>query len=46
MVQMFFYTVSARGIECANYIPIYRAVVSDSTVHNVEITGGEDVPLD
>jgi hypothetical protein len=33
-VATFQYTVSERGIECANYIPIYRTVVSDSAVHN------------
>jgi len=33
----FNYTVSARGVECDNYMPMYRTVVADSTVHNVRI---------
>jgi hypothetical protein len=34
----FHYTVSAHGIECANYIPMYRTVASDSTVYNAGYT--------
>lgn len=30
----FDYTVSARGVECDSYMPMYRTVATDSTVHN------------
>ena len=30
-VAMFDYTISARGVECENYMPMYRTVATDST---------------
>ena len=33
-VATFDYTVSARGVECDSYMPMYRTVATDSTVHN------------
>lgn len=33
----FDYTVSGRGVECDNYMPIYRVTVSDSSVPNLLI---------
>ena len=35
-VATFDYTVSARGVECDSYMPMYRTVATDSTVHNTE----------
>lgn len=35
----FDYTISAHGVECDNYMPIYRTVATDSTGYNAEITG-------
>lgn len=35
----FDYTISARGVECENYIPMYRTVATDSTVHNASNKG-------
>lgn len=32
---MFDYTISARGVECRYYMPIYRTVATESTGHNV-----------
>lgn len=39
-IATFNYTISTRGVECDNYMPMYRTGVTDSTVHNVEVTGG------
>jgi len=30
----FDYTVSARGVECVGYMPMYRTVATDSTGQN------------
>ena len=38
-MAMFDYTISARGVECDNYMPMYRAVATDSTGHNAKLTG-------
>jgi hypothetical protein len=35
-MMMFSYTVSSNGVECDNYIPMYRTVVTDSSVPNKE----------
>lgn len=32
----FNYTISVRGIECANYMPLYQVMASDRTVPNVK----------
>ncbi len=32
----FNYTVSARGVECENYMPMYRVTASDSTTPNAK----------
>ena len=33
-VATFDYTISDRGVECDSYMPMYRTVATDSTVHN------------
>lgn len=40
-MMAFQYTISSRGVECDNYWPTTRTVVTDSTVHNVKVTGAE-----
>ena len=35
----FGYTISARGVECDHYMPMYRTVATGSPVHNVEVRG-------
>ena len=35
-VATFDYTVSARGVECEGYMPMYRTVATDSTAHNAK----------
>lgn len=30
----FDYTISVHGVECDNYMPIYRTMATDSTEHN------------
>lgn len=32
----FDYTISTHGVECENYMPMYRTVTTNSTVHNAE----------
>lgn len=39
-MMTFPYTVSVRGVECDNYMPMYRTVVADSTVHNAQVQAG------
>ena len=41
----FGYTISARGVECENYIPMYRTVATDSTVHNDRGNGPRQAQL-
>ena len=41
IMAAFDYTVSARGVECGNYLPMYRATASDKTVPNVKVSGPE-----
>jgi hypothetical protein len=38
-VATFNYTISTRGVECDNYVPMYRTVATDYTVHNAELRG-------
>ena len=35
----FSYTISVLGVECENYMPIYRAVATDYTRHTAKLTG-------
>jgi len=34
----FSYTISTRGVECENYMPMYRTVATESTGHNVALS--------
>ena len=36
-VMTFQYSISQRGVECENYLPMYRVTASDSAAHNVEL---------
>lgn len=40
------YPYYVRGVECENYVPMYRAVATDSTRHNAELSGALGRPLD
>lgn len=33
-METFDYAISERGVECENYMPMYRTVATGSTVHN------------
>lgn len=35
----FNYTVSARGVECDNYMPMYRITTSNSSTPNGKVSG-------
>jgi hypothetical protein len=38
-VAAFAYTISARGVECDHYIPMYRVLTTDSTAPNAKVSG-------
>lgn len=42
-VAMFQYTISARGVECDNYLPTTSTVVIDSTGHNDKLRGDQQI---
>ena len=41
-VMTFQYSISPRGVECENYMPMYRMTASDSTTPNAGVSGDEN----